>query len=77
MTWGSRSSWYAAAVRAIQQSIKGLPREQWPQAIQNAYPFGPRRNYPYRLWLKTVADFWETQRKLEEWTRVTKLGASR
>jgi hypothetical protein len=63
-----QSRWYRASLEVIQQSIKGLPRDQWQYAIQNAYPFGPRRNYPYRQWLKAVADFWETQRKLEEWT---------
>lgn len=49
------SRWRLAARRAIQKAIASLPpdcdRSQLKKAIDQAYPFGEREYYPYKVWL--------------------------
>jgi len=47
------ASWRARATAAIRQSLattKGRPVDERIAALDAAYPFGPRRMYPYKIW---------------------------
>lgn len=50
------SRWRKAARAAIQQALSGLPQnashQEIKSAIDNAYPFGFRELYPYKVWLE-------------------------
>lgn len=49
------SPWRLAARRAIESAIASLPpdcdRSEIKKAIDQAYPFGCRELYPYKVWL--------------------------
>lgn len=50
------SSWYESAKTHIAKVISDLPAdatfEQKKKAISAAYPWGERRRWPYKMWLK-------------------------
>ena len=55
----SDSIWRRAAKRAIGEVVSSKPLDQWTEkelrtALRNAYPFGPRSHWPYKVWLKAV-----------------------
>lgn len=34
---------------------KGAPESEIRKALHNAYPFGPRKYHPYKIWLDEIA----------------------
>lgn len=50
--------WRAHSAKVIKRVIKRVgtaDRQALQQAISEAYPFGERRNYPYKVWRDEVA----------------------
>lgn len=45
-------SWYQEAKHIIDDAIKNCKDGDFKKAIDNAYPFGERRYFPYKAWLK-------------------------
>lgn len=59
------SRWRIAARRAIQKAIAesaGKSDKEIRKAISDAYPFGERARYPYKIWLDEVKAQTRTQR---------------
>ncbi len=48
MTWRSKS---AEVLRGLVSQVKHLAPEDARRVISQAYPFGPRSNHPYKIWL--------------------------
>ncbi len=51
------SHWRIAARKAIQKAISdsaGKSEKEVRKAISDAYPFGERARYPYKIWLDEV-----------------------
>ena len=54
---GSRRTWRDAARPIIARVIATVGREhprELRQALQDAYPWGPRENWPYKIWLSEI-----------------------
>ena len=52
------SKWRTRARPVIQRVLeetKGKPEGEIRRAIRDAYPFGERRNHPYKIWLDEVS----------------------
>ena len=49
-------SWYQEAQYAINEAIKNCNDFDLKKAIDNAYPFGERKYFPYKAWLKARKD---------------------
>ena len=45
------------ALQLMASVCKDKPRDQWDQAIREAYPWGPRTNWPYKAWLQARREF--------------------
>jgi len=50
-------SWYRAACQAISRALdegreRGLAGAALLKHVDEAYPFGPRQHFPYKMWLK-------------------------
>lgn len=49
-------TWREAAWRAVAEveaaCPPGITRAQYCRALRDAYPFGPRQYWPYRVWLE-------------------------
>lgn len=57
-TTNTLSRWRSAArpvVEFVLAHTKGWPEKEIKKALRDAYPFGPRENYPYKIWLDEVA----------------------
>lgn len=54
-------SWYQAAKNVIAATHDDLPRDisfaDRKKTIANAYPFGERRYFPYKAWLKAQREY--------------------
>ncbi len=50
----------AKVIAAVLSATKGLPEERIKAALRDAYPFGERKMWPYKMWLKEI----RYQRKL-------------
>jgi hypothetical protein len=54
-------SWYVSAVDHIKEADAKLPAdisiEDRKKAISAAYPFGERRYWPYKMWLKAQREY--------------------
>lgn len=71
------SAWRRAARRVINETLaqlraEGITKERNPQAVKKAlneaYPFGPRKNHPYRMWREEVQKvFARDQELLRAW----------
>ncbi len=53
------SPWRTEAAKVVQAAIatgeaRGLTGPALLRHIREAYPFGPRRNHPYKIWLSEV-----------------------
>lgn len=48
MSWRSKAAWLVGRVIA---KHKERPIPEIRRALRDAYPWGLRRNYPYRIWL--------------------------
>lgn len=46
-----------AVVRFVRRETRGWPAKEQGLALRNAYPFGQRSNWPYKVWLKVVREF--------------------
>ncbi|HEU0139873.1 MAG TPA: hypothetical protein VFQ79_09195 [Bryobacteraceae bacterium] len=47
---------YAAPIiRRVLADTAGRPEAEVRAALRAAYPFGPRRNHPYKIWLDEIA----------------------
>lgn len=53
MTWYERSK---DAIFEVMYFNPGLEPEELRKKVSDAYPFGPRANHPYKIWLKAVDD---------------------
>ena len=55
----ARSEWRDIARRVIERTLESLPPETTRrgklEAIKRAFPFGERRNWPYKVWLQEQA----------------------
>lgn len=56
-------SWYEKARHVIEREHAKMPediskadRKKW---IQDAYPFGPREYFPYKMWCKAQRQYFE------------------
>lgn len=47
MTWREEA---APIIRAVIAAHPGATRKEIMQALVRAYPFGPKRDYPYKIW---------------------------
>lgn len=56
-------SWRDVALAAMADAIRGRPPEEWEKAIDAAYPFGQRRYWPYKVWLKARKEFLKAARR--------------
>lgn len=45
------------ALQVMADVCKDKPRSEWEQAIREAYPWGPRENWPYKAWLQARREF--------------------
>jgi len=56
--------WWGLAVKVMEDAIEGKPPEDWEKAIDQAYApvFGPRKHWPYRVWLKAKKEFLRERR---------------
>lgn len=57
-------SWRDSArprIAAILRELEGRPEPEIKQALFDAYPWGERRHYPYKIWLDEI----KRQRKLK------------
>lgn len=49
-------SWYDTAVETIRAATEGLPNDmpldERMKIVDAAYPFGERKMWPYKMWLK-------------------------
>lgn len=55
--WARDSTWRQKAAPIIAKVIeqhRGEPESQVRKALREAYPFGPRRYHPYKMWLKEI-----------------------
>ena len=58
-------------VRKVLEEHKGESQEEIKRALRDAYPFGPRRYYPYQVWLDEIrrqleAAHFENKRGLQQ-----------
>lgn len=51
MTWRARAAPIIAKVLA---DTEGKPEEDIRRALYAAYPFGPRKMHPYKIWLDEI-----------------------
>lgn len=60
MTRKTTSDWVKEAQQVVRATLARLPEgatlKEKRAALRNAYPFGPRQYYPYRVWCKTVRE---------------------
>lgn len=54
---GPSNDWRGIAIDTMKRAIAGKPPEKWEQAIRVAYPFGERRRWPYKVWLRVKKEF--------------------
>jgi hypothetical protein len=45
------ASWREKALEIIREAVKDKPREEWEKVIRDAYPWHPRKHWPYQSWL--------------------------
>lgn len=50
-TWRDKAR---EVVRATLAATAGKPEGEIKAALREAYPFGPRENYPYKIWLDEI-----------------------
>lgn len=58
-------SWREVAkpiIAAVLEETKDLPSKEQRTALRNAYPFGQRKYWPYKVWLN------EIRRQRDGWT---------
>jgi hypothetical protein len=54
------SEWEQSAQMAIREALRGVDRSDLKavqRAIDDAYPFGARAHWPYKVWLKVRREF--------------------
>lgn len=49
-------SWYQEAKQTINDAIKNCKDGDFKKAIDTAYPFGERKYFPYKAWLRARKD---------------------
>lgn len=67
----SSSRWRAISeviVRFVVQHTRGWPKKEKRRAFIDAYPFGQRELWPYKMWLKVVREYTKPDVK---WSRKT------
>lgn len=66
----TESRWRLHSREVIRQVLASLPKDatdkEKRKAVREAYPFGVRRNHPYKAWLKEVALALGTTRRPKE-----------
>lgn len=53
MSWRERAT---EIIRQVVEENPGLDDKALRRKVSDAYPFGPRSNYPYDAWLLAVED---------------------
>lgn len=48
MTWRDKAR---PIIEEVLSRCKGKPEKEIKKALREAYPWGPRNNYPYKVWL--------------------------
>lgn len=63
------ATWYSRAVPVVWAALRALPPDATDAAIRralrDAYPFGERRYWPYKVWLRACRDV------CRDWARLT------
>ena len=61
--------WEVRAMNNIRQVVEnnpGLNGKELRRAISKAYPFGERKDHPYRIWLRTVKRYMAERTTIRE-----------
>jgi len=58
-------------VKKVLEEHRGEPQEKIKRALRDAYPFGPRKYYPYQVWLDEIrrqleATYFENKREMQQ-----------
>lgn len=59
MSWRDRAK---PIITEVLERVKESPRKEQKKALREAYPFGERKFWPYKVWLS------EIKRQREGWT---------
>ena len=69
-------TWYEISVEVIRDVCSenvGMSEARLRKKVSEAYPFGPRAHYPYKAWLKAMADVLGPARRKVEAQRVKRM----
>jgi hypothetical protein len=54
MTWTTWRSYAGPIIRKVLEKTKGLSEKEIRKALHDAYPFGHRSQWPYKVWCDEI-----------------------